>query len=56
MKQTDLPVGYCSHSINRKMSMTLMTGMAMENKEIDGLRDISKVEMKRIAVRLKGEE
>lgn len=35
------------------MRMTSMTGMAMENKDIDGLRDISKVEMKITSVKIK---
>lgn len=34
------------------MRMTSMTGMAMENKDIDGLRDISKVEMKITSVKI----
>lgn len=33
-----------------------MMAVATENKDVDGMRDLPKVEMKRIAVRLIGEE
>lgn len=40
---------------NQKTRMALTMVVSVENEDADGLRDITKVEMKGIAVRLTGE-
>lgn len=50
------PSRWRPQSTNQKLRMALMLAVAMENKDVDGMRDLPKAEMKRIAVRLIGEQ
>lgn len=50
------PSSWRLQSTNQKLRMALRRAVATENKDVDGMGDLPKVEMKRIAVGFIGEE